>query len=172
MILLLPLLVKLFRNIHRHYDEVNDRLHCRMNRLTEVTGRLGHTAVVPVSGLHPGVMAAIDYALGLTQDVHCCYVEIDPHTTQELLEQWPKLVPNHKLVILQSPYRSVITPILDYLDKLGETTYNEMITVVVPEFVPAKWYHQFLHNQTSLLLRAALRFKRGRVITSVRYYID
>ena len=171
-VILIPLLVSLFKSIQRHYKDVNDQLTRKLHRSAPVSGRLGHVAVVPVSGIHPGVLDAINYALSLTQDVRCCYVNLDPHITEQLKSEWPKWAPHTQLVVLDSPYRSVITPVLNFLDNVGLETYGDMITVVIPEFVTSKWYHQLLHNQTALVLRTALKFKRGKFITSVRYYLD
>lgn len=171
-VILIPALVILFKKIQHHYRDVNDQLSRKLNRSLPATGRLGHVAVVPISGIHPGVLDAINYALSLTQDVRCCYVDIDSAHTSSLKTEWNKWAPNTQLVILDSPYRSVIGPVLSYLDLITKETYGDMITVVVPEFVTSKWYHQLLHNQTALLLRTALKFKRGKFITSVRYYLD
>ena len=85
--------------------------------------------------------------------------------------EWCKWVPEIPFVVLKSPYRSVIAPIIQYVDDVARTTHDELITVIIPEFVTAKWYHQFLHNQTAIFLRAALRFRRGNVVTSVRHHL-
>ena len=75
-------------------------------------------------------------------------------------------------MILKSPYRSVVGPILRYIDEVEDLHHDDMMTIIVPEFVPAKWWQQFLHNQTAIFMRTALLFPQGKVITSVRYHLD
>lgn len=85
-----------------------------------------------------------------------------------LWEKWSDGLP---LNVIESPYRSVLGPLLSYIDKTHIESGREMISVVVPEFVTREWYQQFLHNQMSLVLKAALRFRPGKVVTAIRYYI-
>jgi 2-hydroxy-3-keto-5-methylthiopentenyl-1-phosphate phosphatase len=84
-------------------------------------------------------------------------------------QKWAKDVP---FVVLKSPYRSVIRPLLEYIDDLEKITHRDMITIIIPEFVTLKWRHQILHNQTALMIRTALLFKPGKVVTSVRYHLQ
>jgi amino acid transporter len=172
-VIFIPLLVILFKKINHHYLEIGKQLSAPArprgaNRFT--AGK--HTAVVPVSGLHPGVIEALRYASTISKDVRACYIELDPEATARLKIQWDKLVPAIPLTVIKSPYRSVITPVIRFVDDVAQATHDDTITVIIPEFVTPKWYHQFLHNQTALLMRAALRSRENTIVTSVRYHLD
>ncbi len=94
-------------------------------------------------------------------------------STTQMRTQWEKVAPGIELVILQSPYRSLIRHIVQYIDDIAaKMPIRHRIAVVIPEFVPSKWYHLFLHNQTSFILRSRLRLERGKFITVVRYYLE
>jgi amino acid transporter len=170
-ILLIPILVFIFTRIHRHYLAVGKEL----SLIDQVPGPrlepIKHTVVVPISGVHRGVVEALRYALSISNDVRACYVEIDAVTTERMQKEWQKWAHEIPFVVLKSPYRSVITPLIDYIDDVEQSTHGEVITVIIPEFVTKKWWHQVLHNQTAFLIRAALLFKRGKVVTSVRYHL-
>jgi amino acid transporter len=177
-ILLIPILVWAFGRIQRHYLLIAEQLSGAFKQ-TDVCAARGtnpltpmkHTAIVPVSGLHPGVMDSLRYAVSISDDVRACYVDLDSAATERMVTEWTKRAPHIPLVVLKSPYRSVIAPIIQYVDDVEQITHDEAITVIIPEFVTTKWYHNFLHNQTALLLRAALRMKRGKIVTSVRYFL-
>jgi hypothetical protein len=170
-ILAIPFIVLLFKQIQRHYLAVARQLSHAALKENRLITPLRHTAVVPISGIHPGVMEALRYAVSISQDVRACYVELDPDATERLKEQWNKWAPQVPLVVLKSPYRSVINPIIQYIEDVEDICHDETVTVIIPEFITSRWYHQFLHNQTALMLRAALRLKRGKVVTSVRYHL-
>jgi hypothetical protein len=170
--ILIPGLVLLFKNVNKHYLWVAKQLAARSESSPIALGRRAHTAIVPLSGLHPGVMKALRYAQSISDDVRACYVELDPAATERLQAQWQREVREIPFVVLKSPYRSVIRPVLQYVEDIRQTVHTDLITVVIPEFVTPKWYHSFMHNQTAFILRTALRFKRNTVITSVRYHLD
>ncbi|MBC7384720.1 MAG: APC family permease [Cryobacterium sp.] len=171
--LLIPLLVVLFRRIKRHYVLIGKQLAAPMrSHSISITAPVRHTAIVPVSGLHPGVLEALRYATTISADVRACYIDLDSEATLRLKGYWEKTVPNIPLTIIKSPYRSVIAPIIEYVERVRSETHNDTITVIVPEFVTPKWYHQFLHNQTALVLRAVLRGRENTVVTSVRYHLE
>ena len=170
-IVLIPLVVLVLKRIHQHYLDVGKELTLLGQAAPDHLDPVKHTVIVPISGVHRGVIEALRYAVSISDDVRACYVEIDPKSTERMetvWEQWGRDIP---FVVLKSPFRSIIRPLLDYIDDLGQTTPNELVTVVIPEFVTAKWYHRFLHNQTALIIRAALLFKKNRVVTSVRYHL-
>ena len=97
-------------------------------------------------------------------------VDVDPEETRKVVKKWEKWGDGIRLVVLPSPYRSIIGPFLEYLDRLdAERHPQDMTTVVIPQFVPAKWWENLLHNQTALLLRMALLFRRGTVVTDVPF---
>ena len=170
-VLLIPILVFIFTRIHKHYLAVGRGLSLIGQ---EAPGKLEpyrHTVVIPISGIHRGVVEALRYSLSISDDVRAIYVEIDPETTDRVKAEWQEWAHEVPFVVLKSPYRSVIAPLLEYIDDIEQTSNREMITVIIPEFVTAKWRHQILHNQTALLIRAALLLRQKKVVTSVRYHL-
>jgi amino acid transporter len=167
---LVPLLVLLFRAIHSHYVSVARQLSTEG---LEKLRPLRHTVVVPISGIHRGVIGALEYAKAISpENVRAVYVDIDEEGTRKLREKWEQWGAGIKLVVLPSPYRSLSRPLLRYLKRLRGQGNVEVITVVLPEFVPARWWQHLLHNQSSLLLKGALLFKRGVIVTSVPYHLE
>lgn len=168
-LILIPLLVWFFLQIKNHYLYVARRLGKISGDHSQQVLPTGHAALVPVSNLHPGVLLSLQYASTISKDVRAIYVELTPEATQRLKEQWEKAVPQIPLIVLASPFRSVMEPILDYIDKVKVEKDDQLVTVIIPEFVTKHWYHRFLHNQTALLLRAYLWLKPEIIVTSVRY---
>ena len=128
---------------------------------------------MPISGVHRGTLAALRYARALSDDVTAVYVSIDPAETERMQRKWDLWGEGVRLVILSSPYRLLLEPLLAYIEEIAtQRQPNETITIVVPQFVPRRWWRNFLHSQTATLLRLALLFKRGIVITDVPYQVD
>jgi len=170
-VFLIPILVLIFTRIHAHYLAVGRELSLIGQNPPGKLEPVKHTVIVPISGIHRGVIDALRYALSISPDVRACYVEIDSAATERMQVDWQKWAHEIPFVVLRSPYRSVIAPLLEYLDDVEQTTHGDMITVIIPEFVTSKWRYQILHNQTAFLIRAALLFRRGKVVTSVRYHL-
>jgi hypothetical protein len=168
--LLVPALVLMFRAIHAHYVSVARQLTTEgLERPRDIR----HTVVVPVSGIHRGVIGALEYAKAISGGhVRAVYVAVDEEATHRLQEKWEQWGSGVKLVVLPSPYRSLVRPLLGYLHGLRRRGGVEIVTVVLPEFVPARWWQHLLHNQSSLLLKGALLFRRGIIVTSVPYHLE
>lgn len=169
-ILLIPVLVLMFRAVHSHYESVADQL--RLNPPYPEVRTMKHHVVVAVSGVTQAVAHCLDYALAIGQDVHAVHVVIDPKTAQRFQQRWKEWNPPIPLQLLPSPYRSVLRPIVHYVEKLQEHEPDAMVTVLIPEFVPRKWWHHLLHNQSALLLKTALLFRRGVVVVSMPYHLQ
>jgi amino acid transporter len=170
-VLVIPVLIAVFLGIHRHYDEVAAELS-----LTGFEGpaELQHTILIPIGDLHRGVVRALQYARTLAAPgvaVRAVYVETDPARTARLEEKWVQWGLGVPLVVLTSPYRSLLRPLLDYIDNIQARGGEQMITVVVPEFLPRRWWHHVLHNQTALVIKAALLFRRNTVVADVPYLL-
>jgi amino acid transporter len=169
--LLIPLIILGFRAVHRHYLEIAEELSVQ-HAVPSVEPLQHPRVVIPVASVHRGVIYALRYALSISNRVNAIYIEVDPSRTEKvktLWEQWGMGVP---LRIVPSPYRSVIGPFLDYLDKMDpEAGDGQLATVILPEFVPAKWWEHLLHNQTAWLLKLALLYRR-RKYGKVRAIID
>ena len=169
-VVVIPLLVVMFRSIHRHYLLVARQLSTE--GLSELRP-LPNTVVVPISGVHRGVIAALEYAKAIAPDrVTAVYVDIDETATQKLRDKWTQWGAGINLVVLASPYRSLTRPLLRYINRLRQQNEGGMVTVILPEFVPARWWQHLLHNQSSLLLKGSLLFKKGIIVTSVPYHLE
>jgi amino acid transporter len=168
-VVIIPLLVLMFLKIHRHYVEVAKQLS------TEGLGQLRpihHEVIVPISGIHRGVIAALEYAKSIApHHVTAVYVNLDDEAARKLREKWQQWGSGVNLVVVASPYRSLARPLLNYVDRVKRTTQG-VVTIVLPEFVPAKWWQNLLHNQNTLFLKGALLFKRGVVVTNVPYHLE
>jgi amino acid transporter len=170
-ILLIPLLVQMFRSIHRHYLDIAVQLSTE--GMIPRGSIAKHLVLVPISGIHRGVVFALDYAKSISPgNVTAVYVDLNEEATHKLREKWATWGDGVELVVLQSPYRSLTRPLLRYVERVSRQDDNLMVTVLLPEFVPAKWWHQLLHNQSSLLLKGALLFRKGVIVTSVPYHLE
>jgi hypothetical protein len=172
---LMPVLVLLMQAIHRHYEDLKQQLSLERAKLPRPFK--AHKVIVPVNNVHRGILEALRYAKAVSDDVTAVYVEIEPGAREEIERKWERWVPDIPLVVLPSPYRSVVGPILLYLDQVQrEAGPDTALTVVLPEFVPRKWWHHLLHNQTALMLKFALlfrqrRLRRYKVLADVPYYL-
>lgn len=168
-VVLIPLLVALFRAIHRHYLDVARQLTTEGAQKVQP---IEHEVIVPISGIHRGVLQALEYAKAIAHaHVTAIYINVDDETTQKLREKWSGWVEGVELVVIASPYRSLVGPLTRYIDRRLTLSPNKVITVVLPEFVPARWWHHLLHNQSSLLLKGALLFKHNVIVISVPYHL-
>jgi hypothetical protein len=168
-VLLIPLLVMMFRAVHRHYEEVAKQLSTAgIEKLRPIR----HEVIVPISGVHRGVIRALEYAKSIAPNhVTAVYVDLDEETTKTLREKWKTFAGDIELVVLASPYRALTRPLLRYVDSVEREHKDDMVTIVLPEFVPAKWWQHLLHNQSSLMLKGALLFKEGVIVTNVPYHL-
>lgn len=168
-ILLIPMFVTLFRATREHYRKASVQL--TLVEEVDLSHPIRHVVVLPISGIHKGVIDAIKYSKSISKDVRAVSVELDPAASERLVQAWEKLNTGIKLIILPSPYRSIITPILNYIRSVDREAEDDMLTVVIPEFVTARWWEGIYHNQTAFLIRAALLFEKGKVVSSVRYHL-
>jgi amino acid transporter len=168
-VVVVPLLVFMFRAIHKHYVGVAKQLSTEG---LEELRPIKHAVIVPISGIHRGVVAALQYAKSIAPDrVQAVYVDFDEEATAKLREKWERWGAGVKLVVLPSPYRELTRPLLRYIARLERKNSNDVVTVLLPEFVPAKWWQHLLHNQSSLMLKGALLFKEGVIVISVPYHL-
>jgi amino acid transporter len=166
----IPLLVLLFKFIHRHYETVERAIHVEPGiKLPEIQ----NTVVVLVGPkVHLAVIQALAYAKSLRPDfLHAVSVISDREQAERLREQWDRFDFDVPLDIVDSPFREITEPVLEYLDRLDERWSSDVITVVIPELVVRHWWQQLLHNQTALWLKARLLFRSGTVVTSVPAHV-
>jgi hypothetical protein len=166
---LIPLLVLHFRSVRRHYEQVGSQLSLKGY---ETPARQGHVVLLPLSGVHRAVLQALAYARSLSSDVRAIYVDTDPAATEQVRRDWERWGAGARLVVLESPYRSLMEPLLEYIEDVESERPGDFITLVLPEFVPARWWHHLLHNQHALLIKGALLFRRNLVVTSVPFHLD
>lgn len=162
-VVLLPLILAVFQAIHRHYAEVASELS-----LTGLPPSLKPLPtpriVIPVSGVHRGVIEAVRYARSISDQVTAVYVETDPGATAKVCHNWEVWGQDVPLEVIPSPYRSIIGPILEFLDRTDRGHNDgQLASVILPEFVPARWWQHLLHNQTAALLRLAILYRRRRL---------
>jgi amino acid transporter len=166
--LLIPLNVLFFRTTRSHYDGVAAQLS--LNGWTP-PGPRRNTVVVPIGGIYRSVVEALEYAKTLSSDVRAVYVNIDPVATEQIKKEWNRWGEGLPLVVLESPYRSLMEPLLEYIGQVSAENPAGYVTIVLPEFVPARWWHHLFHNQRALLIKGALLFKPNTVVTSVPFHL-
>jgi hypothetical protein len=175
-LLLIPVLAGLFYSVNRHYREVSRELtlHGLPPSLRPVPEP---RVVLPISGVHRGVVEALRYAEALTAHVTAVYVETHPGDAERVRKDWEHWAGKVPLVIVPSPYRSIIGPLLEFLDQTDREHHDgQAATVILPEFVPAKWWQVLLHNQTAWMLKLALLYRRrrggaARPVIDIPYYL-
>jgi amino acid transporter len=170
-VLAIPVFILLFRKIYDHYLDVGRELNLMGTEAPAKFRKVKHTVVIPVSGIHRGVLDAVEYAQSISEDVRACYVDLNTQATERMESEWKRWVPGVPFVVLKSPYRSVVEPLIRYIDDVEQICHDDLVTVVIPEFVTTKWWHRLLHNHTAIFIRAALAFRKGKVVTSVRYHL-
>jgi amino acid transporter len=175
-VLLIPSLVLLFLRIRAHYRDVGRQLALR-GIPPSLEPPPPPRIVIPISGVHRGTVDAVGYARSLSKDVTAVYVELEPDAGERVRKEWECWWPDVPLFIVPSPYRSVVGPLLDFLDQI-DRQHNDgrLATVILPEFVPARWWHSLLHNQTAWLLKTAMLYRRRRlgfqrVIIDIPYHL-
>ncbi len=168
-VVLIPALGYAFWAVHKHYITIGNELRLRGN---DDFVPMKNTVLVLTPSLHRGILPALEYAKSLSGDVRAIHIETDPVDTELMIDRWDRWGGGIPLVILESQYRSLLGPLIEYLEEVKIERENYRITVVIPEFVPAKWWHKLLHNQSGLILRIALLFRRDIITANVRYYLE
>ena len=168
-LLAIPLIVYWFRKVREHYFvsarqlSVSDFERVKTSR---------HTVIVPVAPVpNKVVLTALEYARSISGDVVAVTVNTEGRDATDIRAGWKKYVDDVPLIVLESPYRSVLQPLLRFIDEMEDLRPDDKVTVLLPEFVPARWWHNLLHNQTTLMLKGALLFRKGIVVTSVPHHL-
>ncbi len=169
-LVVIPVIVMLFKSIKRHYTTVADGLAVTPEYKSR---RMNHTVVVLVGGVHRGVLDALAYARSLNPNHLVAVSVVSDEEEQERLEhQWDLYSLDIPLEFVYSPYRELARPVMTFIDELDARFENDVITVVLPEFVVRHWWGNLLHNQNALLLKGRLLFRKGTVVTSVPYHLE
>jgi amino acid transporter len=167
LIALAVIMVVMWR-IRRHYDYLAQELGPAES---DAIQPMRTVVLLLVPRLHRGILHAISYATSLTDDVRALHVTLDAKGAQAVKGEWNRFGIDLPLVILESPYRSLVEPVIDYIDQIVEEEPDMMITVIVPQAIPKKLWHNILHNNAAVPLKMALQSRPNVVITNVRYFL-
>ncbi len=170
-LILTPVLVIIFFTIHHHYKDLAS--HLTLDKFSGLPARrTRHRVILPVSGIHQGALEALRYAKLLSDDVTAIHVSIDPIEAEKVQKKWKTWGEGTRLIILDSPFRLFIEPLLEYIEEIIDNRQpNETISIVVPQFIPSKRWHQALHMRTADFLRQELLSRPGVVVTDVPYQV-
>ena len=172
-LIFLPIIILLFHSIRQHYETIADQL--RVSTCQPSVTIEGNIIIVPVAGITRVVEHSLNYAKSLSaRQIIAVYVSFEKEDDKKFEEKWEKWQTGVRLVTLHSQYRSIIQPLFKFVDtvehKAKESNYQ--VTVIIPQFIPKKGWHNFLHNQSSLLIRAFLLFRSNLVITTVPFHLE
>lgn len=168
-VVLIPALIFLFYRIKAHYRSVAKQLSLEGYRPRQ---GLRHHVFVLAPDIHRGVIPALQYARAISDDVKAIHISIDPAREERVKRRWTQYSRGVPLIILDSPYRSLIQPIEEYIDNLQRNEPNSLVTIILPEFVPRGWWPKLLHGQAAFMLNLRLRFKPNVVVIGVPYHIE
>jgi hypothetical protein len=167
------LLIYLFVAIRRHYKRVDRQLEVtppvKAPTGPEEAREHGQMVLVPIDDVNEAVRRTVEYALTVSENVTALHVSDDAAEAEETRQRWEEVIPEVPLVVIESPYRSFIAPILTYIDAIDRSYPGETITVVLPELVPAHFWQGFLHNQSSIPLKRALLSRPNTVVVGIPY---
>jgi amino acid transporter len=167
-VMIIPAIILVLRKIHAHYTEFAEEIrftgHSPINPMH-------HTVIVPVNGITKAAAGALVYATTISDEVVAVYIEVDTRDTARMEQEWEDWDIGVPLVVVPSPYRSILRPLVEYVENLRMVTPGELVTIVVPEIVPKHWWEHLLHNKTALYIRTAFLFKPNVVVTAVPYLV-
>jgi len=169
-LILIPVLIAIMWNIHRHYRQVGDAL--TVDRSEGLLALARPRVIVPVSRIDRATLSALSFARAIAPDAIAVHVSDGPDEAAEMRRRWEPLAGEMQLAIVESPYRVLIAPLLAYIDALERQDPERPVTVVLSEFVPHRFWDYLLHNQTALRLKLRLFFRRNTVVVDVPYHLD
>jgi hypothetical protein len=170
-VFLTPVLVMIFFSIHHHYKRLAQQLS--LNHFSEKIRKQHNRVIMPIGGVHRGTLVALHFARSLSEDVTVVHVSNDPVEADKIMAKWEIWGEGTRLVILHSPYRLLLEPLLDYIDRIDASRKpGETLAIVVPQFIPKQKLAQFLHTRTAETLRKVLLNREHIVITEVPYQVE
>ena len=170
-LILTPILVSIFFSIHHHYKRLAQKLSLENFGIIP-PHTIRHRVIMPISGVHQGTLAALRYARMLSDDITVVHVAIEPMESDKVRAKWEMWGEGVRMVVLNSPYRLFLEPILEYIANIADHRQpGETITIVVPEFVPENEITSMLHTNTADILRKRLKRQHGIVIINVPYHV-
>ena len=168
-IVLIPLFIMMFRGIRSHYKAVTEQIALSRGHRPPMPRR--NIVLIPIGGVNRAVIRAVDYARSRPGEIRAVLVDLDSEDTAKAEIQWAQWGCGVNLVVLPSPYRSILGSLLDYIEEILEKEPDTWVTVVIPEILPARWWQNILHNQRALMLKAALLFKDRVILTDVPFHL-
>lgn len=169
-LVLVPVMVYWFRAVNNHYLDVKKQLD--FDNYHQLPEGLKHKVIIPAASLTNVVANTVDYAKKISNDIKVVHISTDKEFTDKFRHKWETWNPGVELVVIDSPYRSVFDPLVDFIVEADRNkTEGEVVTVLIPEFITCKWWHRFLHNQTGLMLQNLLVFQTDVVVTTVPFHL-
>jgi amino acid transporter len=168
-IVLIPMFIMMFRGIRSHYKAVTEQVALSRGHRPPMPRR--NIVLIPIGGVNRAVIRAVDYARSRPGEIRAVLVDLDSEDTAKVEMQWAQWGCGVNLVVLPSPYRSILGSLLDYIEEILEKEPDSWVTVVIPEILPARWWQNILHNQRALMLKAALLFKDRVILTDVPFHL-
>ncbi|MBL8049079.1 MAG: APC family permease [Chthonomonas sp.] len=165
----MTIMIAIFLGVNKHYRYLGKQLSVEP---TDQVPNVKSTTLLLVPRVHKGILQAIGYAKSTAKDCRALHVTLNPKSTGDLKKEWDQHGGDIPLVILESPYRSLVGPVISYIDQALEEDPTMIITVIVPQAVPKHWWHSFLHNNIAVPLKIALAGRRNVVITNIRYFLN
>jgi amino acid transporter len=166
--LIIPLIILLLQKIHRHYSEFMEDI--KFTGQSPITP-LHHTVIVPVNGITKATSAALVYATTISEEVIAVCIAVDTPDSDRMRADWDAWDIGVPLEIVPSPYRSILKPLVEFVDNLSMVSPGELVTIIVPEIVPKRWWEHLLHNKTALYIRTAFLFKPNVVVIAIPYLV-
>ncbi|HTL62748.1 MAG TPA: APC family permease [Nitrospira sp.] len=167
--LLVATLIMMFRAIRSHYKAVAEQV--QLSRDARPPRPRRNLVLIPIGAVNKAVVRAVDYARSRGGEVRAVLIDVDKEETALVEIKWAQWGCGVPLIVLPSPYRSILGALLDYVEENLEKDPECWITVVLPEILPARWWQNILHNQRALLLKGALLFKDRVVLTDVPFHL-
>ena len=171
----IPIMIYIFKAIRAHYNTMSEQLHLpeqcyEKGAATFPKGK--HLVIVPVSTPTRVVYETVKYAKMIGDNILAVHVSDNEELTKKVIEKWKLWDPGVELVVIRSPYRLLMRPLLHFIEKkCREKGPNDYITVIIPEFETKKPWHRLLHNQTGWFLRNTLIWKENVIVTTVPYHL-
>ncbi|GAJ60237.1 APC family permease [Geobacillus thermoleovorans] len=170
-IVAIPLFVWMFIRIHEHYKKLGEQLRLDEREWQQRGKMLKPKVIIPISGVSKVVAQSVQYARSISDDITALSIIFDEKDEQKLRQKWEKFYPDIPLEIIYSPYRTILSPLLEYITKAEKEAERAPVTVLLPQFIVKKWWHTFLHNQTAIILRFFLIMKKDVVIATLPYHL-
>lgn len=170
-IISIPLLVVLFYKIRAHYDKLGEQLRLDEQEWKRREKIVEPKVIIPISGVSKVVAQSIQYARSISNDITAISIIFHEDEERKLREKWEKFYPDIELKVIYSPYRTILSPMLDYINEIEKQTKGAPITILMPQFIVKKWWHTLLHNQTAIVLRFFLILKKDIVIATLPYHL-